>query len=441
MSKAVYGLYTYSESPAKGIVGLAQFDGSKLARTGTLITEGLTGDTKVFSYKNPKGESRIMVAQCVWNDDQTADPMLLTSYDENLKQVGNLNRTSVSGRDQNGKKVTLLNAYGMAPVTGYNSNGGVWGRMLCIVDYDGCAVFGIPAYEDNAQSTACHVYSFTPLEGRKGLGQDIAIEGKNVYALFVDGKNPNGGDYSGYMLVRLGDELSNPVEHYVPTKNPFSLNLYGDNLYITSVGGMQNYGFTNGENSKIERITKEFTAYSLEDSKNGVKDNELVTVFKGGTQPYEGDFRAFTYSANGDAFILTGRFDADGLGLSGVLYHTSMKILESEKETKITEVETFEDPVKFNSVKGYWWTLLYSDTDQSLWISTGNDLSVYKVEEDNLVKKATLDVKTMAGGRENYSMNRFALVGEAKSFKGAVPYAFASISKEALLEREKLLKK
>lgn len=441
-SKAVYALYKYNPDwTCVGKVGLAEFDGSTLARTGTLISDGLTGDTKVFAYKNPQGQDRIMVAQCVWNADYTAQPMKLTSYNENLEQVGNLKESNVSGVDQNRQKVTLKNAYSMAPIPGYNSNGGVWGRMLCLIDYDAGAVFGIPVTGDNAQLAGCHVYSSPKLEGRKSLGQDILTDGKDVYALFVDAADAYNGDYSGYVLTRLGDELAYQAEHYVPTKNPFTVSLYDTNLYITSVGGLQKKGSTNGEDSKIERIPKDFTAYTLEDSKNKVADGELVTVLKGGATPAEGDFRALAYTADGaDAFIVTGRMDDDGNHFTAALYHTSMDVLEEVEDKKVTDRDvTTSRSVTFTSKFGTMWALMYSENRQALWMARGNDLAVYSYKADQFNELGVLDATTLAGGAVEFNVNGFALIGEGKNFKGAVLPAFASISKRALEERKKIL--
>lgn len=434
MSTAVYGVYRYLAPNTSGVgkVGLARFNGNAIARVGNLVTGELHGDPKVFSYISidtaGKRSVRLLVCDTIWVN-WVAQPSHLTSYDESLNQIGTLNNTVVSGGTTAGKKFTVSNVYGVAPEPGYFQGGGIT-KYFCLIDYDQHAVFGIPVVGDKFYPTQARVYEYTPKTGDKGYGQDILTDGEYTYALFVSAKEAWTGDYSYYSLVRLNGDLKEDATLQVNTYNPFSLQKYKNNLYVTSVGGMQKKGSTNGAASKIERIPLDFN-----------DSTPVEPALVGGDDATTGDFRALAFSSNSnDAYVLTGNIVAADGALDGALHYLTMDDLEGADSDIVSDVETGK-PAVFNNVPGYNWGLVYSEEDKAVWFRNGNNLSVYKFDNTAKTPKelATIAIDALAG-EPNYNLNGFALVGEGKNFKGYVSPTFASVSKRALEEREKLLK-
>lgn len=423
MSRIAYGMYNYDFYPAKGTIAVADFDGSTITRQGNLV-EGLTNDAKVFGYKNLKGEPRILLSETEYVDGVAKDA-LFTAYDKDLKRVGNLNRSVIGN---------LKNVYRVAEDPSMYITMG----HLMVIDYDEHIVVGLKMdADDYINPTPTLVYdSFQPAAGTKGYGVDVVVKGQKVYALFVSAKDAYGGDYTSYTITRLDVSLKKEVSTDVPTFNPFSLQIYGDNLYVTSVGGLQHYGSTNGEKSKIERLSTSFADGDQPD-----------VVLKGGTDAKEGDFRALAFNEkDGDAFILTGRFNAkpDNDTFDGALYHLDKDTLPNlitSDNAKISDEGIADEPVTFDHVKGYTWGLLYSEEKKAVWAAAGNGLAVYKYEENSgLTELASADANTLTG-TTGYSLNGFTIVSEGQNFSGATLPAFASVSAEALAERKKLLKK
>lgn len=426
MSKVIYGVYQYGSNP-NGKAGLAEFANGKVSRVGNLVSD-LSPDPRVFSYKNTDKKIRLLVSETFWVNN-VAQPSKLTTYTENLEKVGNLDQTVVSGVTKDGKDLTVSNVHAVAPEPGYFSNGGI-AKFLCLIDYDQHAVFGIPVISDKFYPKQAQVYEYTPKTGDKGYGEDLLTDGQYIYALFVSAKDAWHGDYSYYSLVRLNGDLKEDAKLHVKTYNPFSLQKYGDNLYVTSVGGMQQSGKTNGTESKIERIPLTFNGITL-----------VKPALVGGDDATTGDFRALAFSSDNsdstDAYVLTGHLTDAGTGLTGALHYLTMDDLKNTEGKTIDEVELAS--FVLGNVSGYNWGLLYSEKDKAVWFTKGNDLGVYQFDGEAIKERATIAIDDMAGST-GYSLNTVALVGEGKNFKGYVSPTFASVSKRAIEEREKLLK-
>lgn len=431
MSRIAYAVYKYTPS-TKGKIAVADFNGSTITRVGDTVDD-LTNDSKVFGYKNYEGQPRILLSETeyeVVNDERVPKDALFTTYDENLKQVGNLKKSIIQTSPANGK--TLKNVSRVAEDVSTFINF----KHLMLIDYEQHFVAALKLdANDQISDTPDMTYDkFEPAAGTKGYGVDVLVHGSNVYALFVSAASLWTGDYTSYTLVRLNQSLGTQATTEVKTKNPFSLQLYNGNLYVTSVGGLQNYGFTNGEESKIERLPADFST--------GAQPEVLL---KGGTDAKDGDFRALAFGDAGDAFVLTGRFNKPETNtFSGALYHLDKDTLPNlitSDNAKITDKGIADASVVFDYVDGYTWGLLYSEEKKAVWAAAGNGLAVYKYEEDSgLTELASADVNTLTG-TVGYSLNGFTIASEGQNFSGATLPAFASVSAEALAERKKLLKK
>lgn len=419
MSKVAYGVYTYAIGVTPvGKLGVAEYKNSAvtLPVSPTALDRQ---DPKVFYFKDLEGKSCIFMAGTKYNSSYQPEAGQFAVYDENLNLLVQPYTTSA-----------LVNLY---TVTGPVDLGDQY-QYLFGIDYDLHKVVRFRVSAGSGLSIDRVYDAFVPDAG-KGYGLDVVTDGKAVYALFVSAVNPFTGDYAGYSIVKLDLDLKNPVRLDADgEKNPFSLDLYNGDLYVTVVGGMQNYGSTNGASSKIQKVsTKDFSVTS-----------EIKTLLVGGATADLGDFRALSFTSSGDAYILTGRLNSDAATFDGALYHTTADALANASEAVITDIADAKYAPdgkvdSFNQTNGYLWGLFYSEADNVVWTAQGNDLGVYKYGRKKLSQVAFKAISDLAGSA--YSLNSVSLLEAGGQMKGYVAPAFASVSKAARLERKKLLKK
>lgn len=318
MSIVAYALYRYNSSAVGvGMFGRAQFNGTS---TITALTPkignddpnapNVTPDAKTFWFKNKDGAGRILLAQTYYNADYIAQPSIMCVYDENMNLVYGVQTTDPT--DPGAKTWGgYTNLY--AVTTGSD------GTNYCLycIDYDAAVIFRvIDAGGDSYTYDAASLYSYAPLSsaptGTKGYGVDITTDGSAIYGLFINGTNVFTGAYSNSTVVKLPMTLGSTVSARNDgfAYNAFSLQLYtggtSNELYVTAVGGMQNYGSSNGAASKIQKITTGFTSATA-----------VTPLLSGGSIAKQGDFRALSFKADGsDVFILTGFYNTAGDALS-----------------------------------------------------------------------------------------------------------------------------
>lgn len=412
MSKIAYGVYTYTggENDAKGKIGVAEYANSVINRTAVKDLD--RQDPKEFYFETPAGEKRVLLAGTQYDPNYNPQDGLFAVYDENLSPVGDSFTTP-----------DVVNLYAFV--------GPVAGKYYGI-DYDLHKVVRFTLTDKGGvalDSTAS--FEFIPLASQgKGYGVDLATDGEQVYALFATATDPFAGKYTGYTLIRLDQDLQIKARTDVKDeKNPFSLDLYNGDLYVTVLGGAQEYGKTNGAASKIQKVTAAFG--------NGAT---VATLLVGGADAAQGDFRALSFTAAGEAYILTGRYNSDAESFDGAVHYTTAAALNAAGEKTIDTISKAKYSI--TKVKGYTWGLFYSKTDNVLWAAQGNNLGVYEYDEvDKKLNQNGLATIIKLADNDVYSLNSAALLEAGGQVKGYVSPALASVSKAARLEREKLFKK
>lgn len=414
MSKVAYGVYTYTinVSPSSK-VGVAEFNGTKISIPKSPAALDRT-DPKVFYFKNLKNETRILVFETKYVNKSAVNGVV-SVYDEELNQIVGPTETD-----------KLVNLYA---ITDSVDLGDQYDYIYGI-DYDNHKIVRIKICAGSTLEFGTEYNDFKPTAG-KGYGVDVITDGTSVYGLFVSAKDVWKGDYDSYSLIRLDKNLGNAVRLDVSgEKNPFSIDLYNNELYVTLVGGMQKYGSTNGANSKIQKVSAAFTAAS-----------KMKTLLVGGDTAVLGDFRALSITAAGEAYIMTGRLESDAATFSGAVYYVAAGKLANAAGGKITSIVDTENnpPHKFDKAPGWQWGLFYSAADKALWAAQGDAIGVYKCVKQSVKLKSAADITALAGS-DKYHLNSVALLTAAGTVKGYTAPEFASVSAEARLAKERLLK-
>lgn len=413
MSKVAYGAYTVAiDVKPAGVVGVAEFNGSKITVPKSPAALERT-DPKVFYFKNLDGENRVLVFETKYDVNSNPTGGRISVYDENLNQIVAPDETS-----------KLVNLYA---ITDSVDLGDQYDYIYGI-DYDLHKIVRIKICAGSTLEIGTEYSSFAPTDGA-GYGVDVLTDGTSVYGLFVSAKNILRGDYDSYSLIRLDKNLDNPVRLDVSEKNPFSISLYNGDLYVTLVGGPQNSGSTNGSASKIQKVPAAFT-----------ETTAPATLLVGGATSELGDFRALSFTAAGEAYILTGRLDSDGENFSGTLYCITAEAMNAAAGGTIASLNIAKNSrVNFKNVAGWTWGIFYSESDGVLWTAQGEDIGVYtaNVKKDPFGINKTITISELAGSK--YHLNSVALLTAGAKLKAYTAPEFASVSKAARLFREKLL--
>ena len=435
MSRVAYAGYNYGVSPAVGLAGIADFNGSAISHFGTDNT-GVTSDTKVFWFKNAANQDRVLIAETQYDSSYNPLPSLFTVVDgSDLTSV-----KGVSGATWG----TLVNVYALIRQ----------GDYLVGIDYDEFTVFRVLNSSGDTYTYQTTVFTLdlsdadlnpaiaTPYPSQK-FGVDLSTDGTNIFALFIKGNNVYGGNYDPSLIVKLNLDLTLATGTGVVNntgaslaKNAFSLQKYANDLYVVSVGGMQNYGSTNGSDSKIQKVAKSTMA--------------TTDLLVGGSTQALGDFRGLSFRDDGtEAFILTGAYNTGGATFTGKLYRTTMTALAGAGGGNITSISGIVS-TDITTIPGYLWSLLYSQEEDMTWMARGNDLAVYKYNPPVPVPPTPASVTVVDAKNINtlsgvtppvYSLNAVTLYNNIKvqTLRGAAQPAMASNSARALIEREKLL--
>lgn len=436
MSRVAYAGYIYPTSgdPA-GLAGIADFNGSAISHFGTDKTN-VTSDTKVFWFKNADNDNRVLIAETQYDSNYDPLPSKFTVVDgANLNSVKGVNGVNWG---------SLVNVYALIRQ----------GDYLVGIDYDECTVFRVLNSTGDTYSYQTGVFTLnlanadlnpaiaTPYPSQQ-FGVDVSTDGTNIFALFIKGDDVYGGDYDPSLLVKLNLDLTLPTGTGVVNntgaalaENAFSAQKYGSDLYVVSVGGMQNYGSTNGAASKIQKVAK-----------STMVTNDLLVGGATNDQTL-GDFRALSFRDDGsEAFILTGALNTDGETFTGALYRTTMSALAGAGGGVITSISGIVS-TNITTIPGYLWSLLYSQEEDMTWMARGNDLAVYKYNPPVPVPPtpasvAVVDAKSIntLSSVSGYSLNAVTLYNNIKvqTLRGAAQPAMASNSARALIERKKLL--
>ncbi|WP_333594673.1 hypothetical protein [Anaerospora hongkongensis] len=256
------------------------------------------------------------------------------------------------------------------------------GDSLYGIDYDGARIVRITMTGDSY--TEIGSYTFPGTAGYQSNGVAIAAVDGYLYGLFTTVNNPwlTSPQYLNSTVVKLDAGLVPVTGGQVSVgKNAFTLEPFttvsGTTattcLYVACIGGRQNFGSHNPDSCLDVVDLSTMTA---------------KTAFKAGVAngtSDQADFRDITFSNDGTAYILTGRYNADYETLSGTLYKTSAAAIQAQAAAAQPALLSLVavPAVNLQNMSGFFWAVLYENgaaaANDRLWFARGNDVAVYNL--------------------------------------------------------------
>lgn len=302
-------------------------------------TKNLNGDPGVFNI-NVQGQSKIFLRQYTYSTSEGS-----LKANEILDADGDFNIANASG-----KLTNAANPHGVAAngnyvyATGYDlgriSIGRINGTTLTEINKN------TPVDLLNDIKATKDDYTNEYTTQTKAHGEGIAIRGNDLYAIASVNKD---GTLKYKDYTRIG---KNTDESRV--------NMYNDHIFVSAIGGMQNYGAGNAETS--------ITAATLTNgavSKEKTKSITVPTSVKATGQ----DFRDLKILPNGTAYVMTYNLGSAG-GIDTTIYQTTVSNLYATNPKDWTVVHS-------GTYDGWFGKLNAEMYTHRLWVEAGQNLLVY----------------------------------------------------------------
>ncbi|WP_338939827.1 hypothetical protein KST07_04090 [Fusobacterium nucleatum] len=350
----------YSEGTAGAIYGERSGGASTLtAVKNKIVTPPLNGDPAFFNFFD-RYNSRLVLRQYTYSTTDLKANRII---------------------DPQGNWATPLYSQvwpGIANLHGVASKG----KWLFGTGYDLSKISVIDM--DNGY-TQKHEYTFPDdFSGIQGLhydgtyhGEALTLANGYLYALFYINIGSGYQNYYESVVVQFAINESTGkllFKKYVTVgKNSFTLDLYGNKLYVCSLGGMQNQGTGNAETNLCIVDTNDF------------KQESVVTI-KITNPTQNGDIRDISIIDPDHVYIFAGHYDANYVNMIGGVYHTTL--------ANITSFENWTKIIPVNS-KGYLWGI-HADGSK-LWFVKGTPIEVYNGSPSSTVSPdKTFDILQMS---------------------------------------------
>ena len=351
----------YSEGTAGAIYGERAGTAATLTAVKNKIANPkLNGDPAFFNFFD-RFNSRLVLRQYTYSTtnllpNRIIDPQgnwTAPLYSEKWAGIANLHGVASKGRWLFG--------------TGYDLS------KICVIDMDG-------GYKQK------HEYTFPDDFSRiQGLHYDATYHGEaltvgtdgHLYALFYINKGSGFTEYYESVVVQFQINGANgklDLKKYVTVgKNSFTLDLYDNELYVCSLGGMQNAGTGNAD-----------TNLCIVDTNNFIQSG--VTTVQIPNPAQNGEIRDISIIDPNHVYIFAGHYDTGFANMIGAVYHTTLaNITNSASWTKIIPVNS----------KGYLWGI-HADGSK-LWFVKGTPIEVYNGSPSSTVSPdKTFDILQMS---------------------------------------------
>lgn len=351
---------SYSEGTAGAIYGERSGGASTLTAVKNKIFDPkLNGDPAFFNFFD-RFNSRLVLRQYTYSTtnllpNRIIDPQgnwAAPLYSQVWPGIANLHGVASKGKWLFG--------------TGYDLS------KICVIDMD-------DGYKQK------HEYTFPDdFSGIQGLhydgtyhGEALTLANGYLYALFYINIGSGYQNYYESVVVQFAINESTGkllFKKYVTVgKNSFTLDLYGNKLYVCSLGGMQNQGTGNAETNLCIVDTNDF------------KQESVVTI-KITNPTQNGDIRDISIIDPDHVYIFAGHYDANYVNMIGAVYHTTL--------ANITSFANWTKIIPVNS-KGYLWGI-HADGSK-LWFVKGTPIEVYNGSPSSTVSPdKTFDILQMS---------------------------------------------
>lgn len=323
------------------------------------VREGLNGDPGVFNI-NVNGQSKVFLRQYTYSS-KPAD----LKVNEILDADGNFNVADVSG-----KLVHAANPHGVTAngnyvyATGYDlgriSISQIQGTALTEINKNTPVDLLVDIKDKTGDASVGEYTSKTAAHG-----EGLAVRGNDLYALASVNKDGTYSNYDEGYLLHYAIKSDGTLEYKDYTRigkntDESRVNMYNDHIFISAIGGMQNYGAGNAETS--------ITAATLTNgavSKEKTKSITVPTRVKATGQ----DFRDLKILPNGTAYVMTYNLGTSG-GIDTTIYQTTVSNLYATNPKDWTVVHS-------GTYDGWFGKLNAEMYTHRLWVEAGQNLLVY----------------------------------------------------------------
>ena len=355
-------MVTIPSNYSKSIMGT--ITGSRVTTTvdGTpqKVREGLNGDPGVFNI-NVQGQSKIFLRQYTYS---TSEGSLIAN--EILDADGDFNIANASG-----KLTNAANPHGVAAngnyvyATGYDlgriSISRINGTTLTEITDKYTVTNLLSDIKDKTGDASVGEYT----SKTAAHGEGLAVRGNDLYALASVNKDGTYSNYDDGYLMHYTIKADGTLEYKDYTRigkntDESRINMYNDHIFVSAIGGMQNYGAGNAETS--------ITAATLTNGAVSKEKTKSITV-PTSVQATGQDFRDLKILPNGTAYVMTYNLGSAG-GIDTTIYQTTVSNLYATNPKDWTVVHS-------GTYDGWFGKLNAEMYTHRLWVEAGQNLLVY----------------------------------------------------------------
>lgn len=327
--------------------------------TAKTVREKLNGDPGVFNI-NVNGQSKVFMRQ--YNYSTSAGSLI---PNEILDSDGDFNAPTASG-----KLTKTANPHGVATWKNYVYSVGYDLGNIAIGKIDGALLTEITTdtnvhnlLKDIKATNDASIGDYTTNAAAHGEG--AAVRGNDLYVIASVNKNGGYSNYDDGYLMHYTIKSDGTLDYKDYTRigkntDESRVNMYNDHIFVSAIGGMQNYGAGNAETS--------ITAATLTNgavSKEKTKSITVPTSVKATGQ----DFRDLKILPNGTAYVMTYNLGSAG-GIDTTIYQTTVSNLYATNPKDWTVVHS-------GTYDGWFGKLNAEMYTHRLWVEAGQNLLVY----------------------------------------------------------------
>ena len=328
--------------------------------TAKTVRDDLNGDPGVFNI-NVNGQSKVFMRQ--YNYSTSAGSLI---PNEVLDADGDFNTPTASG-----KLTQTANPHGVS----------TWGNYVYSVGYDlgNIAIGkidGTSLTEVTTKDTVNHLLTDIKDKTKDASvdeytskttahGEGVAVRGNDLYVIASVNKDGTYSNYDEGYLMHYSINSDGTLKYKDYTRigkntDESRINMYNDHIFVSAIGGMQNYGEGNAETS--------ITAATLTNgsvSKDTTKTINVPSSVKAKGQ----DFRDLKILPNGTAYVMCFNLGSSG-GIDTTIYQTTVSNLyaTNPKDWTIVHSGTYD---------GWFGKLNAEMYTHRLWVEAGQNLLVY----------------------------------------------------------------
>lgn len=435
-----WGTKTNNFKEGFGRAGILRDETTAIGVEGNKAT-GMSGDTRSYWFKDGSADNKILLFQSRYERVVGGKINVLPPVIE----IRDAKTWAVSHTvNQPADWPSILNVYGAV----------VGGGFLYAIDFDNAKIAKI-SMTGSSPYVEIAAYTFTnpsySADKSYGVALSADIAANKLYGLFITvddlwAVNPNYKestvveiDLATFSETRRTQRVSTVDYNLNLGRNAFTLERYGNMLYVCSIGGKQGGGVPN-PGSKLDIIdladTGDPTGLTFT---TAFMATDLTPVLGEGPE-----LRDITFTNDGNAYVLAGYSDSNYNELNGQVLQFPAGNVEPDYLTGVWFFPTYLPN------QGAVFAVLANDNNR-IWLARGLYVDLCAQEVNNGEALTLLQTKAayeINGPANTYYLNSVTLYGEDPTVTTAMPLtkrgyqapAFASTSVRALFERQRLIR-